>query len=205
MELAEGQDRFARKASKSPSNLPLSADCFATAVPLNAWLILQVRTLMRSIAELKKKLVLATAQGKDHRRSAMIRAMRTRLREQVGRSFEWIGKKHTGCRSKRPRHVGRLRVHWRQGSWRNWLPGEHRLRCVGVGVHGYSKSCENCRRQSEQTSETFYEVATAGVDVVRSSRSPPLCCLSCRSSWLTLSRKSLEIKPAWGSRRPTTG
>ncbi|CAM9355445.1 unnamed protein product, partial [Laminaria digitata] len=37
---------------------------------------------MRSIAELKKKLVLANAQGKDHRRSAMIRAMRTRLREQ---------------------------------------------------------------------------------------------------------------------------
>ena len=43
----------------------------------------KVRTLMRSIAELKKKLVIATAQGKDHRRSAMIRAMRTRLREQV--------------------------------------------------------------------------------------------------------------------------
>lgn len=43
----------------------------------------QVRALMRSIAELKKKLVLANAQGKDHRRSAMIRAMRTRLREQV--------------------------------------------------------------------------------------------------------------------------
>eukprot|EP00904_Undaria_pinnatifida_P008105 jgi/Undpi1/4424/HiC_scaffold_17.g07779.m1 len=42
----------------------------------------KVRTLMRSIAELKKKLVIATAQGKDHRRSAMIRAMRTRLREQ---------------------------------------------------------------------------------------------------------------------------
>lgn len=38
---------------------------------------------MRSIAELKKKLAIATAQGKDHRRSAMIRAMRTRLREQV--------------------------------------------------------------------------------------------------------------------------
>lgn len=45
---------------------------------------------MRSVAELKKKLVLATAQGKDHRRSAMIRAMRTRLREQVGRPFEWV-------------------------------------------------------------------------------------------------------------------
>eukprot|EP00903_Cladosiphon_okamuranus_P009871 g9377.t1 len=42
----------------------------------------KVRTLMRSIAELKKKLALATAQGKDHRRSALIRAMRTRLREQ---------------------------------------------------------------------------------------------------------------------------
>jgi len=44
---------------------------------------LKVRTLMRSVAELKKKLILTTAQGKDHRRSAMIRAMRTRLREQV--------------------------------------------------------------------------------------------------------------------------
>ncbi|CAN0036373.1 unnamed protein product, partial [Pylaiella littoralis] len=42
----------------------------------------KVRTLMRSVAELKKRLALATAQGKDHRRSAMIRAMRTRLREQ---------------------------------------------------------------------------------------------------------------------------
>ncbi|CAM9783939.1 unnamed protein product [Scytosiphon promiscuus] len=42
-----------------------------------------VRTLMRSVAELKKRLALATAQGKDHRRSAMIRAMRTRLREQA--------------------------------------------------------------------------------------------------------------------------
>ena len=39
--------------------------------------------LMRSISELKKKLALATAQGKDHRRSAMIRAMKIRLREQV--------------------------------------------------------------------------------------------------------------------------
>lgn len=43
----------------------------------------QVRTLMRSIAELKRKVAIATAQGKDHRRSAMIQAMRTRLREQV--------------------------------------------------------------------------------------------------------------------------
>ncbi|CAN0302608.1 unnamed protein product, partial [Ectocarpus sp. 12 AP-2014] len=42
----------------------------------------KVRSLMRSVAELKKRLALATAQGKDHRRSAMIRAMRTRLREQ---------------------------------------------------------------------------------------------------------------------------
>lgn len=47
---------------------------------------------MRSVAELKKKLILATAQGKDHRRSAMIRAMRTRLREQVGRPFESASK-----------------------------------------------------------------------------------------------------------------
>lgn len=38
---------------------------------------------MRSIAELKKELAIVTAQGKDHRRSAMIQAMRTRLREQV--------------------------------------------------------------------------------------------------------------------------
>ncbi|CAM9400201.1 unnamed protein product [Ectocarpus fasciculatus] len=43
----------------------------------------KVRSLMRSVAELKKRLALATAQGKDHRRSAMIRAMRTRLREQA--------------------------------------------------------------------------------------------------------------------------
>lgn len=53
---------------------------------------------MRSIAELKKKLVLANAQGKDHRRSAMIRAMRTRLREQVTRATierEKIVGKHT--------------------------------------------------------------------------------------------------------------
>ncbi|CAM9887483.1 unnamed protein product [Ectocarpus sp. 12 AP-2014] len=42
----------------------------------------KVRSLMRSVAELKKRLALATAQGKDHRRSAMIRAMRTRLRGQ---------------------------------------------------------------------------------------------------------------------------
>ncbi|CAN0006150.1 unnamed protein product [Ascophyllum nodosum] len=42
----------------------------------------KVRMLMRSISELKKKLALATAQGKDHRRSAMIRAMKIRLREQ---------------------------------------------------------------------------------------------------------------------------
>ncbi|CAM9236064.1 unnamed protein product [Ectocarpus sp. 6 AP-2014] len=42
----------------------------------------KVRSLMRSVAELKKRLALTTAQGKDHRRSAMIRAMRTRLREQ---------------------------------------------------------------------------------------------------------------------------
>lgn len=38
---------------------------------------------MRSISELKKKLALAAVQGKDHRRSAMIRAMRRSLRQQV--------------------------------------------------------------------------------------------------------------------------
>lgn len=46
---------------------------------------------MRSVAELKKRLALATAQGKDHRRSAMIRAMRTRLREQVSVAIAAVG------------------------------------------------------------------------------------------------------------------
>lgn len=46
---------------------------------------------MRSVAELKKRLALATAQGKDHRRSAMIRAMRTRLREQVSLTPSNVG------------------------------------------------------------------------------------------------------------------
>ncbi|CAN0175147.1 unnamed protein product, partial [Discosporangium mesarthrocarpum] len=42
----------------------------------------KVRALMKSIASLKASLEQANAQGKDHRRSAMIQAMRAKLREQ---------------------------------------------------------------------------------------------------------------------------